>query len=326
MGRVRIVEDLEECSYLWGKHFPLERVFDFWEFRWCFSDAYSREASFIVYEEGGALKGLLPLSRIQETGAYAYFPGETWEGKTWIEQNKIIINCENVLPALIEAVPAKANIRYLCTTPHFGELPETGGGVVSYDETDYYFQPAVHDYSYENYLASFPGKSRKKILAEVNAIKAKGLEVRINDLKDVDTLYRMNLDNFGSQSFFYDPRFLNGFERMIAFLDSRGMLRIVTLIVGGKIAAVDVGGTWNKHTVFLGGGTHRDFPGIAKLINLYHMEWACQEKLVEMDFLCGDFGWKERFRLSQRHLFQIDKQRAYKKYSVEDIERPRLHV
>lgn len=326
MGRVRIVEDLEECSYLWGKHFPLERVFDFWEFRWCFSDSYNREASFIVYEDGGKVLGLLPLSRIQETGAYAYFPGETWEGKTWIEQNKIIIKGENVLSALVEAIPAKANIRYLCTSPQFGELPEVGDRSVAYDETDYFFQPAVHDYSYDNYLASFPGKSRKKILGEVNAIKAKGFEVRINDLKDVDTLFRMNLDNFGEQSFFYDTRFLNGFQRMISFLESRDMLRIVTLIVGGKIAAVDVGATWNKHTVFLGGGTHRDFPGIAKMINLYHMEWACQEKLVEMDFLCGDFGWKERFRLSQRNLFKINTNRAYRNHSIELPEWPRLHV
>ena len=326
MGSVRIVEDLEECSYLWGKHYPLERVFDFWELRSCFSDTYSRETAFVVYEENGEVLGFLPLSRIRETGTYAFFPGETWEGKTWIEQNKIIVKSPRAMSAIIEAVPGAANIRYLAAAPYLKDMASIVEGGVVPDETGFVFQPAIHDYSYDNYLTSFPGKSRKKILAEVNAIRSKGVDVKINDVDDVNALYKMNLDNFGDKSYFYDPRFLNGFERMIAFLESRDMLRIVTVMVGGRLAAVDVGGIYNNRAVFLAGGTHRDFPGIAKLINLYHMEWACLEKIEEMDFLCGDFGWKERFRLSQRVLYQINTKRPSLTPAVRPFERAPIYA
>jgi len=55
------------------------------------------------------------------------------------------------------------------------------------------------------------------------------------------------------------------------------------------------------------GGTGGDFPGVAKLINFHHLEWACRQRLREVDFLCGEFNWKNRFHLTPRPLYKMSK-------------------
>ncbi len=66
-----------------------------------------------------------------------------------------------------------------------------------------------------------------------------------------------------------------------------------------------MGAVWNNTYTVLAGGTHRDFRGVAKLINFHHLDWACENRLDSVDFLCGDFGWKRRFHLTARPLYKI---------------------
>jgi CelD/BcsL family acetyltransferase involved in cellulose biosynthesis len=68
---------------------------------------------------------------------------------------------------------------------------------------------------------------------------------------------------------------------------------------------VDVGALWKNTYTVLAGGTDPDFPGVAKLINFHHIQWACRQRLDLVDFLCGDFNWKSRFRLHPRPLYKI---------------------
>ena len=48
-----------------------------------------------------------------------------------------------------------------------------------------------------------------------------------------------------------------------------------------------------------------DFPSVAKLINLHHMQRACRERLNLIDFLCGDFSWKKKFHLTENPLYLL---------------------
>lgn len=154
---IRIVRDVVECESLWKTHYPTRGLFDLWDIRACFARAFHRDPYFIVDEEQGALRGLLPLCHIGETDTYAFFPGETWHGKTWMEQNNIIASDEGCLQAMLEAIPGKAHIRYLNAMP--GTNMDRN---VALDEVGYLFFPGAHDYSYDQYLESIPGKSRKK--------------------------------------------------------------------------------------------------------------------------------------------------------------------
>ena len=301
MERIRICDDLEQCRLLWQEAVRDDNVFQLWEIRNCFQEAFHRTPCFIVCEDTDGVSGLLPLSRIDETGRLAFFPGETWHGETWLERNRIVARSPEVFEALLEAVPAGAHIRYLekeCVAP--------GSTEASIDEIGYLFLPKRHAFSFREYLNRFSRKTLKRLQREPDALRKRGVTLRFNVRRDIEELFRMNLGSFGEDSYFHDERFLYGFERLIAELDRYGSLRVTTVLVAGTIAAVDVGAVWRNAYTVLAGGTNRDFPGVAKLINFQHLEIACRERFDSVDFLCGDFGWKRRFRLEARPLYQIN--------------------
>lgn len=301
MWSIRICNDLDECKHLWNRMMAGgQNLFLQWEIRACFQQTFDRTPCFIVCEDSNRLVGLLALSRIEETDSLAFFPGETWHQKTWLEQNRIIADSPNVFRRLLESVPGNAHLRYLegeCIPPFYTKA--------SVDEVGYLFLPKQYAYDYATYLNEFPRKSLKHIQREPKRIYAQGVKFRYNACPDIEHLFRLNLAAFGQDSYFHDRRFFRGFERLIAELDRRGALRITTVLVGGIIAAVDIGAVWGNCYTLLAGGTHREFPGVAKLINFHHLEIACRERFDMVDFLCGDFGWKQRFHLVSRPLHQI---------------------
>ena len=355
-GRIGIIYDDNRCARIWKRLYPQETLFDLWEVRRIFADNFRRENCFVVHYSGekearhhkensivtgihdmdDGIDGLLPLSWIQESGCFGFFPGETWKGRTWIEQNKIIAPDREVMAQLLHGIPGPAELRYLCppdksvdsTAKAAGRdqgnanamaaVPSPFPWKFETDEIGYLFHPQTHGRNgsqYAGYLSAFAGKSRKKILREIGAIEKKGICFRYNVLEDVEMLFQLNHDCFGENGYFHDVRFLNAFRELAQMLHRKNMLRVVTVLVNNEVAAVDMAAVWNHTCTFLAGGTSRAFPGIAKLINLHHIQWACShaermggmalEEIHALDFLCGDFGWKERFHLSSRPLFKI---------------------
>jgi hypothetical protein len=298
--KLKVYEDLEEARRLWQRHWPQRCLFDLWPVRACFQSQFDFSPFFLVATDGGEFRGMLALSRIDEEDYFGHFPGEIWQGNTWIEQNKILANDPEVLKILLEHIPAAVRIRYLTEDSY--PLGEACAGI---DETGYLFFPKEYGYSYQDYLQCFSGKSRKKIRSELKPLLAAGVSYRYDRLADADHLFRLNLERYKETSYFKDSRFLRSFERLVSWLHANKMLRLTTVLIDGRIGAVDVGAVWNSTYTVLAGGTHPDFPGIAKLINFHHIEWACHERFSEVDFLCGDFNWKKRFHLTPRPLYKI---------------------
>ena len=74
---------------------------------------------------------------------------------------------------------------------------------------------------------------------------------------DVDQMFRLNLENFKEYSYFSDDRFLRAFENLASWLRDQGdLLRVTTVLIGGEVAAVDIGAVWNATYTVLAGGTH----------------------------------------------------------------------
>lgn len=300
MLQIRICEDPEECARIWQNSWPRTCLFDLWEVRQCFAGSYKRPPYFILAEDRGGIAGLLALSRVDEAGCYAHFPGETWQAKTWLEQNKILAGSPAVLAGLLDSVPGPTHLRYL--TQDSVPLQKTP---VAVDEVGYLFFPGAYTFSFPHYLAQFSGKSRKKLARELDAMQQRGVVYRFDQAADIRLLFRMNLEAFGERSYFYDPAFLDSFEKLAAWLLRNDMLRITTIVLGGTVAAVDIGAVWRKTYTVLAGATNPEFPGVAKMINFHHLERACRERFEMVDFLCGDFGWKQRFHLSARPLYEM---------------------
>lgn len=89
MPRVHVETEPGACRHLWKQVMPDDYVSDLWEVRDCFHRQFSRPLHFVVAEDAKGISGLLPLAWIDEKHTYGFFPGETWEGKTWLEQNRI---------------------------------------------------------------------------------------------------------------------------------------------------------------------------------------------------------------------------------------------
>ena len=300
MCDVRMVTDLDECERLWRRTMPRECVTDLWEVRECCHRHYQRPVCFIVAEDARGIRGLLPLSWIEESGCYGFFPGETWHGKTWLEQNRIGVSGDGVLRDLLAACPGPYSLRYLLPR----DFPPEAPCVV--DEIGYLFVPSKYGFDMADYFSQeFSSKSAKRLRGDLASIEARGVRYRLDDLADFDHILRLNLDRFGEESYFADVRFRESFRSLASFLESRGWLRMTTVLIDGQIAAVDMGCLFRGVYTLLAGGTHAGCPGVAKLINTYHMRRACEERFRHVDFLCGDFSWKTLFHLTPSPLYLL---------------------
>lgn len=307
MLKISVCRDIGQCQSLWDRYWPRECLFDLWDVRNCFAQHYNHPPEFYIAEDKGQTVGLLPLAWIEETGRYSIFPGELWQGKTWLEQNKIVSFAPGAVETLLAAVPRPMHARYLLAD--YAPPPavsENNGLDPIPDETGYLFTPARYGYSFDAFMNTFTPRSRRKLARDRKPLEEQGISFRYDHFPDMDLLYEMNLSAFQEKSYYHDLRFLQGFQALAQYLKAQGMLRITTLLVGGKVAAVDMGAVWNSCCTVLAGGTNPEFPGAAKVINFRHLELACDNKYAQVDFLCGDFGWKSRFHLEPRPLYVID--------------------
>jgi hypothetical protein len=297
-SNIRMVTDLDECQMLWQAVMPGEYITDLWEVRVCFQQHFRRPPNFIVVEDNHGISGLLPLSLIEELHCYGYFPGETWHGKTWLEQNRICFR-NGGIHNLLACIQLPYHLRYLAANGN----GQVSGTVV--DEIGYLFSAQRYGYDIRNYFAEFSHKSIKQILRDIAALERGGVTYRYDDIADFDLMIQLNASRFGVESYFYDPRFRESFRSLAHYLHDQGWLRFTTVLIGGEPAAVDMGCLYGGVYTLLAGGTNADFPGVAKLINLHHMQRACNEHIPQVDFLCGDFNWKKLFHLTQRPLFLL---------------------
>lgn len=299
MARLAIVTDLEACRRLWEEHIPQIGLTDRWDVRSCFQEHYRRPACFIVATDARGLCGLLPLSWIAEQECFGYFPGETWQGKTWLERNRIVAKSPTVLEDMLAHCPGPCQLRYL-------QPPETGLiGDLEVDELNYAFLPPAYGWDMEAYWLSFSHKTAKRLRKEVAALEARGLSYRLDEVSDFELLIHLNRERFGESSYFHDARFAGSCRALVKLLAARGHLRMTTITHDDQVAAVDMGCLYRGVYTLLAGGTHADYPGIAKLINLHHLARACREGHQEVDFLCGDFFWKPLFHLIARPFYKL---------------------
>jgi len=296
---IRIVTDLDECQEIWKRTMPQEIISDLWGFRACFQRSFHRPACFLVAEDARGLAGLLPLSWVEEARCYGCFPGETWQGKTWLEQNRIVGGGEEILSDLLDRCPGRYHLRYLLPL----KSPEQSQCVV--DEVGYLFRPPDYGYDLENYFQEFSHKSAKRLKRELASLETSEIRYRYDDVSDFEHLMQLNLRSFGASSYFYDHRFRESFRTLMHYLDDNGWLQMTAVIVSGEVAAVDMGCVYRGVYALLAGGTNSNYPGIAKLINLHHMRRGCQDRLRLIDFLCGDFSWKRLFHLTPRPLYLL---------------------
>jgi len=311
MKNIHVITDIKECGEIWKQVVPKEHLSDLWEVRECFQNQYRHKPYFIIHEDRNVINGFLPLSKNEDTGNFVCFPGETWSGKTWLEQNRLIAKDNNVLQSMMKMVKGSYNLRYLQPVDWINEEDKV------VDEIGYFFLPPNYDYKIEQYHTEFSGKSIKRLKKELESFESRNIEYVYDNDSDFETLVLLNLNRYGEYSYFGDTKFLKSFYSLVKLLRDNNWLRMTTIIIDGQTAAVDMGCVYGSTYTLLAGGTNAEFPGVAKLINMHHMKWACEHKLGRVDFLCGDFNWKTQFHLTPHPLYQLTghKEKAVKSRS-----------
>jgi hypothetical protein len=290
---LRTISDLDEIERLWRACVPPETVFDLWEVRAAFHACYQRPLRCIVGYGDRGERIFLPLCRVDELSAWCFFPGETWSNKTWLEQNRLFLG-GLTKERLVAELGGDFHLRYVTES--------RGVAGLTVDETGYLFHPPAYNYDIEQWWSCFARKRRRRMRRDFVAFQYR-VDVR-NTLEDgFDWLVKMSRRRFGAGSYFSSPRFRDGFRGMLEVLSEMGFLRVTTVSIGNTPAAVDFGSVYRGRYTLLAGAVDARFPGVAKVINLRHLEWACEQRLEEVDFLCGDFSWKPLFHLTPRPLY-----------------------
>ena len=171
----------------------------------------------------------------------------------------------------------------------------------------------------EKYFLEFSHKSARRLKRELATWQERQVSFRIDHDEDFERMIEMNVNRYGAESYFYDQRFVGGFRSLMRFLRDTHALRMVTVLVDGIPAAIDMGVIHRGTYTLLAGGTNAAYPGVAKLINVAHMSWACEQKLERVDFLCGEFNWKPQFHLTPNPLYKLVQDACTTAVPVRDV-------
>ena len=162
MNEVSFVTDLEQCRQLWNDLIKAKNISDLWEFRDCFQRHYNAKPYFLVRKDRRGISGMLPLSYLEEEGMFAFFPGETWKGKTWMERTPIFLRDGEGLADLLRACPKETHLRYM----ERPSLTLNPGLVV--DEIGYVLYPGTFYFDVAHYAKRFSGKKFKNLKRPCN--------------------------------------------------------------------------------------------------------------------------------------------------------------
>jgi len=296
------ITDLNECRRLWESFIPARHITDDWNFRLCFHHHYQCPPRFMVLQDHEGIAALIPLSFQKQMNQHVFFPGEIWNGRTWIERTPIYFRNPERIQNVLEKCPDNTYLRYL--EKEFVQDAEQVTG----DEIGYVLYPGRVSGGIQDYYRRFSNKRLKNLFKCIHNLCSPGFRFYLNRLDDFERLVEMNIDNFGSRSYLYDERFRNGFKGVVSLLHKHGLLRLISLEIDGRLTAVDLGVLYRGTYTILMGGTRRDMPGVAKVINMYHIEYAFASGISKVDFLCGDFHWKKLWHLDPEPLYAFKTQ------------------
>ena len=222
MVRIRFRDDPEACRLVWQELWPQTCFFDLWPVRFIFAEAFGRTPYFLVAEQQDRPVGMLALTYLAEQRQFVHFPGEIWQDKTWLEQNRIPVKEQWMRDELLAAIPGPAHLRYL--TPE----SEPSGNSLTLDEENFRFFPSSYGYTFDRYMMEFSHKSRKNLSREQAKLEELGSTYRYDRFADLDLLLDLNRAAYGDSSYFADQRFMRAFVRLCEGLSARNMLRITT--------------------------------------------------------------------------------------------------
>lgn len=307
--KVQIVSDLHRAKELWDEFSPKKTLFDTWEFRLAFYNGYKYTPHFILLKTEAEHQALLPLWYEADEKRYVFF------GSVWQEENNFFVKDPIFSPLILSISPTPLYLNALSAD----SIGQTNDFVEFESDDPKFILDLTTISSVEDFLATMKKKRRYNLRRDWKLIDSKKPEILFDNFSDLDSLIDLSIKRFaqkGEDTDWEDPRRTEAFRQVVA-LGQKGesyKIRMITVKIGGEVAAVDLIAMYNDCYYPLKCGYDvANFPGIGNYVNLFEIKDALSLGCKKMDFLEIDYGWKNKW-FDQQPLYRYQKD-----YSADEV-------
>ena len=298
----RVESDLNKCQRLWEEFSPRQSLFDLWDFRLAFWRGYKFSPYFITLSFQEKVLSVLPLWFDREDQQY------TWFGGSWPEDNSFFTKTSGTIPLLLKLIPGTA--RLFCTLS--SETTVSQGNLLEPDEEKYVLE--VKDFnSLDSFWQLLKKKKRYNLKRDWKKIQALKPKIVYDEFSHLEHLFNLNICRFDdmvlddSKSTFL-PKEKRITFREIVNLAKDYKVRMISIIINGKIVSVDLAAIYNNIYYCLAGGCDvENYSGLGTFANLQLIHDAISLGVEKIDFLQGDLNWKASWRLTPVPLLKFAK-------------------
>lgn len=306
--QLQVITDIAGCKSLWEEFSPKKSLFDTWEFRYAFWEGYKYPPYFVVLKNNRENFALLPLwfqdKRWSSEDRERYF----WYGSWWQEDNNFFVKDEVFVPLLLSVCPKPIHLNAITLNTVLWAQK-----YVDFEPDDpKYILDISHLKSVDEYLKNFKKKRRYNLKRDKRKIEILNPQIIIDDFSHFDALIDLSKKRFaqkGEDTDWEDPQRVDTFRKVIELgqNDQSYKIRMISVLIGDKIAAVDLIAIFNDCYYPLKCGYEVGlFPGIGNFVNLLEIEDALKLGMKKMDFLEYGYGWKEKW-FQKVKLFKYEK-------------------
>jgi hypothetical protein len=293
--KIVVISDIKECEKLWREFSPNLTLFDTWEFRNAFYEAYKYKPYFLVLKKNGENLALLPLWYEDNNFYDKNLKRYTWFGSDWQEEVRFFAKDINYIPLLISAAPTPLYLNAISK-----DSAEKLKDKIEFKEDEPKYVLNLKGFkNHEDYLMTLKKNTRRNLRKDRNRILKQNPEIVINNFSDLDILIELAKKRFkerGEKADWDDPRRVETFKNVIKFSGRSYKVRMIKVKINGKDAGVDLICIFNKTYFAVKCGYNvSEFSGIGNFINLYEIDDAIKLGMEKIDFLQNNYQWKNKY-------------------------------
>jgi CelD/BcsL family acetyltransferase involved in cellulose biosynthesis len=293
--KVEVVSDIKECEKLWRQFSPNLTLFDTWEFRNAFYEAYKYEPYFLVLKKNGENLALLPLWYEDKNFYDKNLKRYTWFGSDWQEEVRFFAKDINYIPLLISVAPTPLYLNAISK-----DSAEKLKDKIEFKEDEPKYVLNLKGFkNHEDYLMTLKKNTRRNLRKDRNKILRQNPEIVIDNFSDLDILIELAKKRFrekGENADWEDPRRVETFKNVIKFSGRSYKVRMLKVKINGRDAGVDLICILNKTYFAVKCGYNiSEFSGIGNFINLYEIDDAIKLGMEKIDFLQNNYQWKNKY-------------------------------
>jgi CelD/BcsL family acetyltransferase involved in cellulose biosynthesis len=293
--KVEVVSDIKECEKLWRQFSPNLTLFDTWEFRNAFYEAYRYKPYFLVLKKNGENLALLPLWYEDKNFYDKNLKRYTWFGSDWQEEVRFFAKDINYIPLLISVAPTPLYLNAISK-----DSAEKLKDKIEFKEDEPKYVLNLKGFkNHEDYLMTLKKNTRRNLRKDRNKILRQNPEIVIDNFSDLDILIELAKKRFkekGENADWEDPRRVETFKNVIKFSGKSYKVRMIKVKINGRDAGVDLICIFNKTYFAVKCGYNiSEFSGIGNFINLYEIDDAIKLGMEKIDFLQNNYQWKNKY-------------------------------